>query len=222
MNFSIAFLPVLLLAVAQAEVRDRIPSSPSRFLIWPHNNYLFVDYLSPFAPENSEDTKKLVLKPKWSRLIQLLKGYLHGLTPDVTEDVTVCFSKSPVKMWGTLLIDVEGLRPSITGDITGGGVHVHSGTSCTSSTTQGPHYWKPSTTGVKGDGDPWYPDSTSIAPIGAWYNTNDEGEAERVFPFDQGYGYADTVGKVIVIHDANVADAAGGYKRVACGVLMET
>jgi hypothetical protein len=43
------------------------------------------------------------------------------------------------------------------------------------------------------------------------------GKAERDFRFNQGYGYDATVGKVIVIHDANTT--AGGYKRIACGKL---
>jgi hypothetical protein len=78
--------------------------------------------------------------------------------PSVNGTVTVCFDSSKKKKtWGTLEIYVDNLRPSITGAITGGGVHVHNGTSCGSSTVQGGHYWKPSQLGVKKDGDPWYP-----------------------------------------------------------------
>jgi len=139
--------------------------------------------------------------------------------PDVEGTVKVCFDSS-TSTWGKLDIDVKYLRSSITGDITGGGVHVHSGFSCTNSTTQGPHYWKPNSTGIKGDGDPWYPESTSIAPTGTWYNTGAKGKAERKFRFDQGYGYDLTVGRALVIHDANTTE--GGYRRVACGILKET
>ncbi len=139
--------------------------------------------------------------------------------PNVQGTVTVCFDSS-AKTRGTLAMDVTNLRPSITGVITGGGVHVHNGTSCTSSITQGGHYWKPSQFGVKGDGDPWYPQSKGIAPTGTWFNTGPMGKAEREFRFNQGYGYDLTVGKVIVIHDANTT--AGGYKRIACGVLKAT
>ena len=138
--------------------------------------------------------------------------------PSVNGTVTVCFGSSKKKnTWGTLEIYVDNLRPSITGAITGGGVHVHNGTSCGSSTVQGGHYWKPSQLGVKKDGDPWYPQSTGIAPTGTWYNTSPTGTAQREFRFNQGYGYNTTVGKVIVIHDANTT--AGGYKRIACGKL---
>ena len=138
--------------------------------------------------------------------------------PDVTGTVTVCFDPSR-KTWGTLEMDVANLRPGISGAITGGGVHVHNGTSCASSTDQGGHYWKPSRFGVKKDGDPWYPQNKGIAPTGTWFNTNTMGKAEREFRFNQGYGYDNTVGKVIVIHDANTT--AGGYKRIACGKLKE-
>jgi hypothetical protein len=137
--------------------------------------------------------------------------------PNVDGTVTVCFDSS-TKTWGTLVIDVMNLRPSITGVITGGGVHVHNGTSCVSTTTQGGHYWRPSQYGIKKDGDPWYPQSKGIAPTGTWYNTGTTGNAKREFRFNQGYGYDLTVGKVIVIHDANTT--AGGYKRVACGKLQ--
>jgi hypothetical protein len=136
--------------------------------------------------------------------------------PDVTGTVTVCFDPSR-KTWGTLEMDVTNLRPGISGAIAGGGVHVHNGTSCASSTDQGGHYWKPSRYGFKKDGDPWYPQSKGIAPTGTWFNTNTMGKAEREFRFNQGYGYDASAGKVIVIHDANTT--AGGYKRIACGKL---
>jgi hypothetical protein len=114
-------------------------------------------------------------------------------------------------------MNVTKLRPSITGVITGGGVHVHEGTSCTNSTAQGGHYFKPSEFGLKKDGDPWYAQSKGIAPSGTWFNTSPQGAAKRKFRFNQGYGYDETVGKVIVIHDANTTDA--GYKRISCGKL---
>ena len=139
--------------------------------------------------------------------------------PDVEGSDKVCFDSS-TDTWGELAIDVKHLRPSVTGDITGGGVHVHSGTDCANATAQGPHFWKASLSGIKGDGDPWYPESTSIAPTGTWYNTNSKGKAKRKFRFDQGYGYDLTVGHALVIHDANIT-YAGGYKRVACGILVE-
>ena len=140
-------------------------------------------------------------------------SFIH---PDVEGTVTVCFSSSTSK-WGTLSMDVSGLRPNIKAGVTSGGAHVHTGTSCASTETQGGHYFRSRTYGIKKDGDPWYPQSKGIAPTGTWFNTNTMGKAEREFRFNQGYGYDASAGKVIVIHDANTT--AGGYKRIACGKL---
>ena len=141
-------------------------------------------------------------------------SFIH---PDVDGTVTVCFPTS-TSNWGTLSMDVSGLRPNVKAGITSGGVHVHTGTSC-GSEVQGRHYFKSRTNGIKNDGDPWYWQKTSIAPTGTGYTTCPLGNAKyQEFTFNQGYGYSSTLGKVIVIHDANTT--AAGYKRVACGKLV--
>ena len=138
--------------------------------------------------------------------------------PDVEGTVTVCFSSSTSK-WGTLSMDVSGLRPNIKAGVTSGGAHVHTGTSCASTETQGGHYFRSRTYGIKKDGDPWYPQKTYIAPEGTGYTTCPLGNAKyQEFVFNQGYGYSSTHGKVVVIHDADTT--AAGYKRVACGKLI--
>ena len=58
----------------------------------------------------------------------------------------------------------------------------------------------------------------TIAPTGAGYTTDADGIGRADFKFDQGYGYDDTVGKVVVIHDT-VQSLNGTYARIACGVL---
>ena len=75
------------------------------------------------------------------------------------------------------------------------------------------HYYDPN------HGDPWVntPNST-IAPTGTSYSTDKSGTGKTEFQFDQGYGYEDSVGKVVVIHDAKDGD----YTRVSCGVLVAT
>ena len=96
-------------------------------------------------------------------------------------------------------------------------VCVRTGTSCTDATTQGGHYFNAATTG-----DPWFNAvNAAIAPTGAGYTTDSSGTGRAEFQFDQGYGYEDTVGKVIVVHDT-VTSLGGTYDRIACGVLAET
>lgn len=139
--------------------------------------------------------------------------------PNVEGTVTVCF-QSLTSKWGTLKMNVRNLRPNIKAGIESGGVHVHEGTSCPTNNTQLGHYFKPGKTGLKKDGDPWYPQKSYwLAPNGTGFTTTSTGRAKTEFQFNQGYGYAATLGKVIVIHDANTT--AAGYKRIACGKLLE-
>lgn len=139
--------------------------------------------------------------------------------PNVKGTVRICFP-SLTSNWGTLNMEVVNLRPNIkAGIVSGGGVHVHVGTSCPTNNTQLGHYYKPAKTGYKKDGDPWYPQKSSISPNGTGYTTSSTGQAKTTFQFNQGYGYNTTVGKVVVIHDANTTVA--GNKRIACGKLVK-
>ena len=58
----------------------------------------------------------------------------------------------------------------------------------------------------------------TIAPTGAGYITDSAGTGRADFKFDQGYGYGNSVGKVVVIHDT-ITSLGGTYARIACGVL---
>ena len=92
------------------------------------------------------------------------------------------------------------------------------GTSCGN---PGPHFFLEgwSNLGVKGDGDPWYPDLTSICPSGAVYQTDANGVVTHGgINFANGYGYEDTVGKLLVLHD-QLMELGGDYRAIACGVL---
>ena len=59
-----------------------------------------------------------------------------------------------------------------------------------------------------------------LAPTGTGYSTDKDGEGVAYFFVNYGYGFEDTVGKVIVIHD-EVKATGGSYARIACGVLVE-
>jgi hypothetical protein len=59
----------------------------------------------------------------------------------------------------------------------------------------------------------------SIAPTGTKYTVDKRGKGEANFKFDQGYGYNDTVGKVVVMHlGINATDYS--TIRIACGKLV--
>ena len=141
--------------------------------------------------------------------------------PGIEGDVMVCFDGELSPTSGTLVMNgVNGLQPSIAD----GSVHIHSGTSCGD---QGGHYFSAGVSGILGDGDPWFntPDA-NIAPDGASYATDAAGRGFTRFQFDQGYGYSQTIGKVVVMHDSKtsgVVEVNGevkNYQRVACGVLQ--
>lgn len=78
-------------------------------------------------------------------------------------------------------MEVEGLPATIAG-----GVHIHKGTSCDSTSTQLGHYWNPAlddfdpALGPKGNGDGWFNDQSLLAPTGTGHST-DEVEKERPF-----------------------------------------
>ena len=167
------------------------------------------------------------------------------LFPNVKGTVNICFddlvtNSAELKMSGVKLVDSAGNVPLAFG----GGVHIHTGSSCQDTTTQGGHYWKscgttstdatafgtfPVGKGLKNDCDPWYnyPDSL-IAPAGTGYNVmqfgDNMGRADSHFEFDNGYNYTSNKGKVVVIHlgtaGKNPLTEQTYGARFACGQLM--
>jgi len=167
------------------------------------------------------------------------------LFPNVEGTVNICFDDSitnsaELTMFGVKLVDSAGNVPLAFG----GGVHIHTGNSCTNATTQGGHYWKRcgptdlnATTwgtfaagqGLKNDCDPGYnyPDSI-IAPAGTGYTVkqfgDNKGYAYSDFEFDNGYNYTSNKGKVVVIHlgtaGKNPLTEQTYGARIACGQLM--
>ncbi len=149
----------------------------------------------------------------------------NGYEGDVEGTVKVCFD-NPLESYLTPSVDtatmemkVEGLPATIAG-----GVHIHAGTSCDSTSTQGPHYWNPALgvldLGPKADGDAWFMQASSLAPTGTGYITDDDGEGEAKFFVNNGYGFDDNEGKVVVVHGETKL-TGGSYARIACGVLVE-
>ena len=82
------------------------------------------------------------------------------------------------------------------------------------------HFFKPnwSTEGRLNDGDPFYPKPSEICPRGAVYSTDQNGVTKGGFDYANGYGYDDTVGRVVVVHDMLIP-LGGDYSAIGCGVL---
>ncbi len=58
-----------------------------------------------------------------------------------------------------------------------------------------------------------------IAPTGTKYTVDKRGKGKADFKFDQGYGYTETAGKVVVMHlGINATDYS--TIRIACGELV--
>ena len=146
----------------------------------------------------------------------------NGYEGDVDGTVEVCFKNPLGPNTGTLSMSVSGLPALIAG-----GVHIHSGTSCDDSASQGGHYWNTatqSTGGPAGNGDPWFNIASGYAPTGTGYSTDEDGEGFAYFFFNNGYNKAKNDGKVIVIHgevgtQVGIELGDGTYPRIACGVL---
>ena len=168
------------------------------------------------------------------------------LFPNVEGTVNICFDDSITNSAELTMIGVKNLVNSTesVAPAFGGGVHIHTGSSCTNATTQGGHYWKSCGTtstnatlfgtfaagkGLKDDCDPWYnyPDSL-IAPAGTGYTVlqfgDNKGYADSHFEFDNGYNYTSNKGKVVVIHlgtaGKNPLTEQTYGARFACGELM--
>jgi len=126
--------------------------------------------------------------------------------PDVDGTIGICFNtnsspETSSASFSTLtMASVTGLEPNIQNDDVAGGVHIHEGTACDTTVTQGGHYYT-----NNGVDDPWL--------LGAKYYTNGEGVSGSSFQFDNGYDYDSTIGKIVVIHASN-------GNRIACGVLQ--
>ena len=140
----------------------------------------------------------------------------NDYTGDVEGTVKVCFNDPIGSPSASMTMEVEGLPSLIAG-----GVHIHAGTSCDSKDTQLGHYWD--NTKVA---DPWFNIASSLAPTGTGYSTDEDGEGSAFFFVDYAYGFAETVGKVVVIHgevgtQLGVTLGDGTYPRIACGVLVE-
>jgi hypothetical protein len=91
------------------------------------------------------------------------------------------------------------------------------GTSCDNA---GGHFFRQdwSDQGRDEDGNPWFPIQTSICPNGAVYTTDTNGGAEGAFDYINGYGYEETIGKVVIVRD-KLTTLNGDYLPIACGVL---
>ena len=150
--------------------------------------------------------------------------------PAIKGQVKICFDETlelnssfPTTTAGVLTMSVTGLING-TRAPSPGGVHIHSGPNCTSIVSQQGHFFKICTGsanfGRKEDCDPWYNNvDPSIAPTGTKYTVDKRGKGKANFKFDQGYGYNDTVGKVVVMH-LGINDTDYSNTRIACGKLV--
>ena len=96
------------------------------------------------------------------------------------------------------------------------------GTSCESADKQEGHHFEQSSAGVKGDGDPWYPQAdVEIAPTGSFYETDASAFGSADYLFDSGLALRSNIGHAVIIHDT-IEEDGGDYARVACGILKST
>lgn len=121
----------------------------------------------------------------------------------VTGTVTLTFSATGA----TLDWDLAGVDSACASGGTGGnscGIHIHAGTSCIDHNLVEGHYYNSDTI----DTDPW---TTSFTSSDDGTTVTSSGSAT----VEYGYGYADTIGKTLVIHDEQAA-------RVTCTVIHYT
>jgi len=133
--------------------------------------------------------------------LQVFTAQLQALeSSNVSGEVTIFASSTGLQGVGS----ATGLETNVSADAAdctatnGCGVHVHSGTSCDNTTTQGGHYF------FTGGSDPW-------SSIG-YSSSSNSGDA--TFNFDVTNSATDISGKPFIIHNKS-----GG--RVACGILSE-
>lgn len=149
------------------------------------------------SAKNLQDRRKLTVE------VQCLEAAMQPFGssfPNADGMIEICFSKELSGTSATLKMDVAGLETSITD----GGVHIHEGTSCDTVETQMGHYFNSAGAGEGEVEDPW--NNTER------YSTSSSAIGTANFQFDQWYGYDDTVGKVVIIHESS-------GNRIACGVL---
>ena len=131
-----------------------------------------------------------------SKKLKASLGSYPGYTGDlnVLGDINVSFNRAGAL---TFKFDIAGVEPSCVDC----GVHIHSGTTCTTADEVGGHYWNDSLVP-----DPW------VSSFGSVYNSNGDGVAAGEFAVDSGYGFEDNDGHAVVVH-------AQSGMRVGCGVL---
>mmetsp|Transcript_5138 Transcript_5138/g.6638 ORF Transcript_5138/g.6638 Transcript_5138/m.6638 type:complete len:109 (+) Transcript_5138:219-545(+) len=95
----------------------------------------------------------------------------------------------------SFIYNLKGLEENIIG-----GAHIHTGTTCNDADLVGGHYW------ASGD-DVWTP------TYGAFYSTDDKGNAMGEFDIDSGYDYFSNLGHAVVVH-------ASDGSRIGCGILV--
>ena len=101
-------------------------------------------------------------------------------------------------------------------------LYLFTGTSCESAAKQEGHHFKQSSAGVKGDGDPWYPQpDADIAPTGSFYDSDASAFGSADYLFDSGLALRSNIGHAVIIHDT-IKEDGGDYARVACGILKST
>jgi hypothetical protein len=152
--------------------------------------------------------------------------------PSIKGRVKICFDETlqlsqshPTTTAGVLTLTAQGLINGTIKAPSPGGIHIHKGPNCTTFANQGGHFFNNCTgntdaTGRLKDCDPWYNNVDSIiAPTGTKFTVDKKGKGVANFKFDQGYGYDQTVGKVVVMHlGINATDYSP--IRIACGELV--
>ncbi len=117
-----------------------------------------------------------------------------GYTGAYTVGGTVKVSKGASDAQIRLEYSLTGLPAS-----TSGGLHVHSGTTCSSAASVLGHYWTPSSSA-----DPW---STTYS------TSSSSGTSSGSFDVASGYDVSENVGHAVVVHDST--------DRIGCGVCQE-
>ena len=170
---------------------------------------------------NSKSSKTSKNSKSGSSCLKAKMNASNGYAGDVEGTIEVCFgdlSANSGSGSGSLLMKVKGLS-----ELVAGGVHIHAGTSCDDTISQGGHYWNTDVLksgGPKDNGDAWFNMASSLAPTGTGYSTDEDGEGVAYFFFNNGFGYNGNVGHAVVIHDEVAPPLGNGdYARIACGIL---
>jgi len=174
---------------------------------------------------NSKSSKTSKNSKSGSSCLKAKMNASNGYAGDVEGTIEVCFGDLSANSGsgsgsgsGSLLMKVKGLS-----ELVAAGVHIHAGTSCDDTISQGGHYWNTDVLksgGPKDNGDAWFNMASSLAPTGTGYSTDEDGEGVAYFFFNNGFGYNGNVGHAVVIHDEVAPPLGNGdYARIACGIL---